>query len=325
MPASTGLLPSASSAPSLVSSTHARRKLSSAFDSMETSSDSILVTAQPKGASIEQTDHHREGPLQSSSDSVFLEHTLQERLLGNNWEQPASPQVLIKGRGRPNPLTSYTSSRDTPPRFPITRKSSLPTHTVPRPQEWGVGLLSPLAKSRTPSGKTEALCECVHNEPFPMCIIASSTLSISPKHLREISDPILNMLTQLHKLVFVTQVAPPLSPCSRWTLLQHYKRALFGPGSSALALKTHLHKLATASTDTVGDGMGEGLVGGVRMLQCALKEMGETQSDMETILTYDTLQQIIETLAAQHGYQQQQTTPPAQKTTPTRHTHQSSA
>ena len=143
-------------------------------------------------------------------------------------------------------------------------------------------------------------------------LTASSTLSISPKHLREISDPILSLLTQLHKLVYVTQLAPPLSPSARWTLVQRYKRSLFGSGSSALTLKTHLHRLVSASTDAVGDsleeglgaGEGEELGSGVRLVQGALCELGEggEGSSGETTLTYEILQRSIDSLATEHGY-----------------------
>ena len=177
------------------------------------------------------------------------------------------------------------------------------------------------------------LCvSCDLAPPLPLPFPASSTLSISPKHLREISDPILAMLTQLHKLLYVTHQAPPLSPSACWTLLQCYRRALFARGSSATALKTHLHKLVSTSTDSVEEGLGvgaEGLWGGVRLVQCALQEMEEERGAGPTTdtLTYETLQQIIETLATEHGYyRHQQATPTGHyQATPTGHTHQSSA
>ena len=58
---------------------------------------------------------------------------------------------------------------------------------------------------------------------------------------------------------------------------------------------------------------GEGFGGGARIVQCALQEMEEQMGyDDETCtLTYEMLHRIIESLAAEHGYQD----------TPTGHTH----
>lgn len=135
-------------------------------------------------------------------------------------------------------------------------------------------------------------------------LIASSTLSISPKHLREISDPILVLLTQLHKVLFLTQLPPNPTPSARWTLLQFYKRCLFKHGSSSRQVKTELHKLVNGSVEGVA-WLGEGLGGGARIVQCALQEMEEQMGyDDETCtLTYEMLHRIIESLAAEHGYQ----------------------
>ncbi len=167
---STALL-SASSSPSLTTPLHARRQLSSAFEAITAGNEIPPTTSNPTSiqneasvwqseASVEHPGDH--DPLQWSSDSVFQEGLLLHKGLLRNSEHPASPQVVVRGSVRPNPLTSHTTtahrfthhatspSRENPPRHPLTRKTSLPTCTGPHLQEWGP--LSPLAKSRTPSG-----------------------------------------------------------------------------------------------------------------------------------------------------------------------------
>ena len=37
---------------------------------------------------------------------------------------------------------------------------------------------------------------------------AAATLSISPRKVRQINDPISQILNQLHKIIFITQVCP---------------------------------------------------------------------------------------------------------------------
>lgn len=123
-------------------------------------------------------------PLQSSNESVFVMPTPEDEVryrLPSNWEQPASPQVVLRGRGRPNPLTSHTSHSVTTSVSSLStrlRKQSsgdapaaiLPSHTQHAffsrrpsapllghgpPTGGGTGPLSPLAtghKTRTPSG-----------------------------------------------------------------------------------------------------------------------------------------------------------------------------
>jgi NIMA (never in mitosis gene a)-related kinase len=142
---------------------------------------------------------------------------------------------------------------------------------------------------------------------------ASSILSISPKHVREISDPILVLLTQLHKLVFLTQLPPSPTPSARWSLVQAYKRWLFQHESSAPKLKAELHHLVGGSGEGVvmGEEHGEGLDGS-RLVHCAMREMAPELKDNigpdePCTLTYETLQRVIESLALEHGYYQ--TTP----------------
>ena len=79
----------------------------------------------------------------------------------------------------------------------------------------------------------------------------SSILSIPPRHVREISDPISQLMVQLHKLVFVTQLPPSPAPSMRRLLVEHYKRTLFGRTSVPADLKTEMHKLMNRANDPV--------------------------------------------------------------------------
>lgn len=104
--------------------------------------------------------------------------------------------------------------------------------------------------------------------------------------------------------------------------MQLFKRSLFQQKSNGLQLKTELHKLVNGSVESViglGDeGLeGEGQPLASRMVQCALQELTDREGKVgyvaeETTLSYETLQQIIESLAVERGYYSQ--------TTPTSHT-----
>ena len=101
---------------------------------------------------------------------------------------------------------------------------------------------------------------------------ASSTLSISPRHLREISDPISLLLSQLHKLIYLTQLPPSHKPSARRTLIEQYKRYLFDRASDPSNLKSELHKLSSGVSDIVQI-LSESE--GNRMVECCLDELRE--------------------------------------------------
>ena len=93
----------------------------------------------------------------------------------------------------------------------------------------------------------------VHDRLQQYCFLpsASSTLSISPRHLREISDPITILLSQLHKLIYLIQLPPSHKPSARKTLIEQYKRYLFDGTSDPSNLKSELHKLSSGVSDIV--------------------------------------------------------------------------
>ncbi|XP_076465974.1 serine/threonine-protein kinase Nek10-like [Babylonia areolata] len=80
---------------------------------------------------------------------------------------------------------------------------------------------------------------------------SAAMLTISPNRLREISDPILQMLHQLHKMVYITQLPPTLEPNPHRHMIEQYKRALFCQGSTAVNLKSELRKLSQGSREII--------------------------------------------------------------------------
>ncbi|EDO46233.1 predicted protein, partial [Nematostella vectensis] len=82
---------------------------------------------------------------------------------------------------------------------------------------------------------------------------AAATLSISPRKVRQINDPIAQILNQLHKIIFITQLPPTLSPNPQRRIVERFKRALFAPQSSSFNLKSEIKKV-TSSTQLLGKG-----------------------------------------------------------------------
>ena len=120
--------------------------------------------------------------------------------------------------------------------------------------------------------------------------LAGSTttkISIPQKNLRVLTDPVVDMLTQVHKLMLVAQLPPSLDLHSdeRRQFLQRVHGCLFAPDQRAGAIKAHLAKLIEQSDEAI-EGLGLSIHGShgkeatisyahvYAMLQDVLKETG---------------------------------------------------
>jgi len=82
-------------------------------------------------------------------------------------------------------------------------------------------------------------------------ISAQATISISPRKVREINDPVLQMLSQLHKVIYVSQLPPSLKFDPNRRIIDQFKRSLFSTPSSPMNLKNELKKLVENSKEQV--------------------------------------------------------------------------
>ncbi|CAG5124973.1 unnamed protein product [Candidula unifasciata] len=85
---------------------------------------------------------------------------------------------------------------------------------------------------------------------------SAAMLAISPSRLREINDPVQQILHQLHKIVYITQLPPTLSPNPNRRIVEQYKRALFATGSNGMNLKSEMRKLIQGSQDIIDMNLG---------------------------------------------------------------------
>ncbi|KAM7451535.1 Serine/threonine-protein kinase Nek10 [Porites harrisoni] len=137
---------------------------------------------------------------------------------------------------------------------------------------------------------------------------AAATLSISPRKVRQINDPISQILNQLHKIIFITQLPPTLSPNPQRRIVEQFKRALFSPQNSYFVnLKSEVKKVIEGSREVIDLKFGFGdplflhhledtadkLVNGVNL---------ETADAQEIGITYEMMQNIIENVLMESGY-----------------------
>lgn len=144
------------------------------------------------------------------------------------------------------------------------------------------------------------------------------TLTISQRRVRQISDPILQMLHQLHKILYITQLPPTLKPHKKRRMIERFKRALFAPQSTTFNLKSELKKLMSGTREIIDLNLGPA-DGGSRSSSTSSQDK-ENMSDGEARgidrletnhcepdnkddgVTYEQMQNMIESVLRQCGY-----------------------
>ncbi|XP_062606120.1 serine/threonine-protein kinase Nek10-like isoform X2 [Saccostrea cucullata] len=137
------------------------------------------------------------------------------------------------------------------------------------------------------------------------------TVTISQRKVRQISDPIQQMMHQLHKILYICQLPPTLDPHPKRRLVEKFKRALFAPDSNSLNLKTEVKKLMSGSREIID--MNLGPVESKRVSSASSVE-GETTPDDNSVnhqfdpdfkeagITYEQMQTYIEGILSDCGY-----------------------
>lgn len=141
---------------------------------------------------------------------------------------------------------------------------------------------------------------------------SAAMLTISPNRLREISDPIQQILQQLHKIIFISQLPPTLEPNPKRHMIEQYKRALFCRGSTVIHLKTELMKLTQGSREiidldlTLPDMARRGLTQRERdvfVFDADNPVTGEYDPDYKDVgITYEHMQLVIEETLVESGF-----------------------
>ncbi|KAG1662637.1 hypothetical protein FOA52_009622 [Chlamydomonas sp. UWO 241] len=123
------------------------------------------------------------------------------------------------------------------------------------------------------------------------------TVSIASSRLKPVGDPLTNILSQLHKVMWVEQLPPGLARDPRRRCLEAFRRLLFAPGSGPPSLKLHLAKLVACDGDMIRDGAGRSVDFGA-VPDGGLGGDGAAGPG----LTYDQLSQMVEGLLSDKGY-----------------------
>uniref|UniRef100_A0A8D0DQ43 NIMA related kinase 10 n=1 Tax=Salvator merianae TaxID=96440 RepID=A0A8D0DQ43_SALMN len=80
---------------------------------------------------------------------------------------------------------------------------------------------------------------------------ASAGIAVSQRKVRQISDPIQQILVQLHKIIYITQLPPTLHGNAKRRVIERFKKSLFSQQSNPCNLKSEIKKLLQGSPELI--------------------------------------------------------------------------
>uniref|UniRef100_A0A4X2M5R6 Serine/threonine-protein kinase Nek10 n=1 Tax=Vombatus ursinus TaxID=29139 RepID=A0A4X2M5R6_VOMUR len=137
---------------------------------------------------------------------------------------------------------------------------------------------------------------------------ASAGIAVSQRKVRQISDPIQQILIQLHKVIYITQLPPALHHNLKRRVIERFKKSLFSQQSNPCNLKSEIKKLSQGSPEPIEPNF--------FTADCHLllhSSGGNTLSpndrtgipssfDLEEGITYEQMQTVIEEVLEESGY-----------------------
>ncbi|XP_040603560.1 serine/threonine-protein kinase Nek10 isoform X1 [Mesocricetus auratus] len=137
---------------------------------------------------------------------------------------------------------------------------------------------------------------------------ASAGIAVSQRKVRQISDPIQQILIQLHKVIYITQLPPALHHDLKRRVIERFKKSLFSQQSNPCNLKSEIKKLSQGSPETIEPNF---FTSDYHLLHHSLSANSWSQSDptgppssleLEEGLTYEQMQTVIEEVLEESGY-----------------------
>ncbi|XP_074006435.1 serine/threonine-protein kinase Nek10 isoform X1 [Numenius arquata] len=137
---------------------------------------------------------------------------------------------------------------------------------------------------------------------------ASAGIAVSQRKVRQISDPVQQILIQLHKIIFITQLPPPLQCNLKRRIIERFKKSLFSQQSNPCNLKSEMKKLLQGSPELIEPNFFTAdwhvvlLSSGGNMLLPDDRKGIVGNSDIAEGMTYEQLQTLIEEVLEESGY-----------------------
>uniref|UniRef100_A0A8D2C5Y1 Serine/threonine-protein kinase Nek10 n=1 Tax=Sus scrofa TaxID=9823 RepID=A0A8D2C5Y1_PIG len=138
--------------------------------------------------------------------------------------------------------------------------------------------------------------------------IASAGIAVSQRKVRQISDPIQQILIQLHKVIYITQLPPALHHNLKRRVVERFKKSLFSQQSNPCNLKSEIKKLSQGSPEPIEPNF---FTADYHLLHRASGDHSLSPSDptglpssfdLEEGITYEQMQTVIEEVLEESGY-----------------------
>ncbi|XP_054554984.1 serine/threonine-protein kinase Nek10-like [Talpa occidentalis] len=137
---------------------------------------------------------------------------------------------------------------------------------------------------------------------------ASAGIAVSQRKVRQISDPIQQILIQLHKIIYITQLPPALHHNLKRRVIERFKKSLFSQQSNPCNLKSEIKKLSQGSPEPIepnfftADYHSLHHSAGGNSLSLSDPSGLPTSFDLEEGITYEQMQTVIEEVLEESGY-----------------------
>uniref|UniRef100_A0A8C8S6B7 Serine/threonine-protein kinase Nek10 n=1 Tax=Pelusios castaneus TaxID=367368 RepID=A0A8C8S6B7_9SAUR len=138
--------------------------------------------------------------------------------------------------------------------------------------------------------------------------VASAGIAVSQRKVRQISDPIQQILIQLHKIIYITQLPPALHCNLKRRVIERFKKSLFSQQSNPCNLKLEVKKLLQGSPELIEPNFFTAdchllLHSSGRNILVPDDRTGFPGSfDIEEGVTYEQMQSVIEEVLEESGY-----------------------
>ncbi|KAM4705139.1 LOW QUALITY PROTEIN: serine/threonine-protein kinase Nek10 [Rhinophrynus dorsalis] len=137
---------------------------------------------------------------------------------------------------------------------------------------------------------------------------ASAGIAVSQRKVRQISDPIQQILIQLHKIIYITQLPPALHDNLKRRIIERYKKSLFSPQSNPCNLKAEIKKVLQGSPELIEPifftadchGLCQSL--GEKSLIFDDRTGNPSNIEFDSGITYEQMQTMIEEVIEDNGY-----------------------
>uniref|UniRef100_A0A5F9C8N2 NIMA related kinase 10 n=1 Tax=Oryctolagus cuniculus TaxID=9986 RepID=A0A5F9C8N2_RABIT len=137
---------------------------------------------------------------------------------------------------------------------------------------------------------------------------ASAGIAVSQRKVRQISDPIQQILIQLHKIIYITQLPPALHHNLKRRVIERFKKSLFSQQSNPCNLKSEIKKLSQGSPEPIEPNF---FTADYHLLRHSSDGKSLSPNDpaglpssfdLEEGITYEEMQTVIEEVLEESGY-----------------------